>query len=268
MVRSENSSIVRQLILSGALLVLSTASNLWIGKHAQDVPDAIIIALFIIPLLPLAWWVYTHEKTLRSRQRILGIFRTRFMFSLLVFVVVGAIVGGSFAGVGYTLWHRTQKPTAKDLPAPKTKPPIPPSISSDKTPPEPSHVPPHGTRDKVRAADADKKPPPQTIIETGPVFGNIKERALKLADEIMDDLYMHGWMGGGPQKQQVFPYPSHTDANALMQWSQSRSAYFRFRFHSRVIGIRDEFAQLHIRSKELDDVLEVEKKTLQLFCPR
>jgi hypothetical protein len=172
-VSSDNSSIVRQLILSGALLVLSTATNLWISKHAQDVPDAVIIGLFIIPLLPLAWWVYTHEKALRSRQRILNILRTRFMFSLLVVVVVGAIVGASLAGVGYTLWHRTQNTQNinPDQQPPKTRPPVPPPSSTDKT--VEHHAPHNAARGKnadMPKSDGsrDTQPPNHEVPQSAP----------------------------------------------------------------------------------------------------
>lgn len=97
---------------------------------------------------------------------------------------------------------------------------------------------------------------PPTIIETAPVFGNLHDRATALSDEIMEDLYMHGWKnGGGKSGGQGLPRGMQmpTDAAGIQNWTRSRAAYFRFRFFERVLDLRNEFAQLHLRDQRLDD---------------
>jgi hypothetical protein len=138
---------------------------------------------------------------------------------------------------------------------PKPRPPILPNIANDKTPHKSPQVPP--------LQPSVKEQPPKIIIETGPVFGNIKERAIALSDEILIDLYRHGWPGYGPPRIQpervVQQFPGSDSAKTAL-WVKTRSGYFRFRLRDRVIDIRNEFAQLHLRSQELDEFLDHEKR--------
>lgn len=103
-------------------------------------------------------------------------------------------------------------------------------------------------------APTDKQQPP-VIVETAPTFGNLADRALALSDEIMQDLYLHGWKNwgsrSGQQTSAVQQMPSKPEE--IQAWTRSRSSYFRFRFFERVLDIRNEFAQLHLRDQPLDD---------------
>ncbi len=97
--------------------------------------------------------------------------------------------------------------------------------------------------------------PTPVIIQTAPTFGNIKERAVALSQEIMSDLYRNGWPPG--PGQQISPgfviQQMPTTGNELSRWIKNRSGYFRWRFFERVLDIRNEFAQLHLRDERLDD---------------
>lgn len=100
---------------------------------------------------------------------------------------------------------------------------------------------------------------PSVVIQLPPV-GNLKQRAIALSDEIMENLCEHGW-GPHPSSQQlkkwsgrIFETMPKTE-EGITQWTRSRSNYFKFRFVKRVIDLRDEFAQLHIREQDLDSFI-------------
>jgi hypothetical protein len=94
--------------------------------------------------------------------------------------------------------------------------------------------------------------PPSIVI--APSYGDLKERAIRLSQEIMADLYRHGWPP--PQGQKIDPsmlweqWPKAADYH---QWIQRRSNYFRSRFYERVLDMRNEFSTLHFRDEQLDD---------------
>jgi len=99
--------------------------------------------------------------------------------------------------------------------------------------------------------------PPATI-------GNLRERARALAHDIMDDLYRHGWHEQSeyfvtPPTGGMIPQPQMPRApKEYMEWTQHRSLYFRFRFLTRVRDTANEFSQLHLRDRQLDNFLDSE----------
>jgi|SRR6266404_481506 len=103
-------------------------------------------------------------------------------------------------------------------------------------------------------APTEKQQPP-VFIETAPTFGNLGDRAIALSDEIMQDLYWHGWKNWGNRPGQQTPPVQQmpTKPEEIQAWTRSRSSYFRFRFFERILDIRNEFAQLHLRDERLDD---------------
>ncbi len=112
-----------------------------------------------------------------------------------------------------------------------------------------------------RVSPTTKQQPP-AIIQTAPTFGNLKERAIRLSQEIMEDLYVHGWPQHGwpPGSGQQFPRElvfrqMPTKEPERGQWDLARTRVFRFMFLPKVLDIRNEFAQLHIRDNQLDDVV-------------
>ncbi|HEY2234228.1 MAG TPA: hypothetical protein VGK01_12220 [Candidatus Angelobacter sp.] len=96
-----------------------------------------------------------------------------------------------------------------------------------------------------------------------PSIGNIKQRAMALSGEIMDDLYNHGWPGMAAKN----PYYSNLPVirrmplqePAIGQWMNTRSQYFKFRLLPKIIDIRNEFAELHLRDERLDGFLKYQK---------
>ena len=123
----------------------------------------------------------------------------------------------------------------------------------------------HGQTEKSQVSP----PQPPTVIEIAPAFGNIKERAVALSQEIMQDLYMHGWREGDPRVPHVLPpiehmkIPPAATLEQMEDWTRRRSDKFRYVFLPRVLEIRNEFAQLHLRDRELDEFFETEETISQ-----
>jgi hypothetical protein len=94
---------------------------------------------------------------------------------------------------------------------------------------------------------------PPVVIQTAPTFGNIKDRAVALSQEIIRDLCLRGWRGRGCQETPPgFVQRMPTTEPEMGQWVRGLSDYFRWRLFERVLDIRNEFAQLHLRDQELD----------------
>jgi hypothetical protein len=110
--------------------------------------------------------------------------------------------------------------------------------------------------------------PPPVIVQTGPVFGNIRDRAIALADDIMRDPCMHGWTGWpkpwtcSPSASAIEQYPRVKTAEDLPrrhEWDLNRSVVFRHFSLKKVRSMRDEFSELHIRNDRLDEILRNEE---------
>jgi hypothetical protein len=164
-----------------------------------------------------------------------------------------------FAGLGLIYWigiNKIYSTANADLPTPSPTPSqsgavIAPSpiLAENKPTPRPEHpVAPRHSPTPVPTMV------PNVVIQL-PSVGNLKQRAIDLSNRIMDDLYRHGWRNWGDRPQSgPIPIPKMpTEREAVMQWNRSRSIYFEFRFLQPLSDIRDEFAQLHIRDRELDD---------------
>jgi hypothetical protein len=110
---------------------------------------------------------------------------------------------------------------------------------------------------------------PPVVIQL-PSIGNLKQRAITLSQEIMEDLTMHGWRSyNHPPNDLIPPMPTTQDGQqAIMEWMQNRSTEFRGRFFKRALDLRNEFSELHLRDESLDDffmnqgVLEDAKKRM------
>ena len=104
------------------------------------------------------------------------------------------------------------------------------------------------------AAQIIKKLPEKTQA------GNLKQRAYDLSDEILWDLYRHGWPQSHKLRTEkkwppyIGPMPE-TEKEGLSKWMKSRSGYFKFRFLQDVININNEFAEMHIKDPHLDSFL-------------
>jgi hypothetical protein len=110
----------------------------------------------------------------------------------------------------------------------------------------------------AKAKPVQKKPIEPPSIVVAPSFGDLKDRADKLSDEIMLNLYRHGWSIQGGQKIDssllIEQFPA-TPAD-YPAWIKRRSDYFRARFYEKVLDMRNEFTELHYRNEQLDDLLK------------
>jgi hypothetical protein len=98
-----------------------------------------------------------------------------------------------------------------------------------------------------------------TIIQKVDLTGNLKQRAINLSNEIMQDLFNHGWPGGFYIKKDssnsTFGLNAKMPTNPKQNqgWIVERSSYFRWKFDKEIRELKNEFSQLHLRDKELDD---------------
>lgn len=105
-----------------------------------------------------------------------------------------------------------------------------------------------------------RKPKSPTDVQVAaPVFGNLAERAKALSDEIMEDLYLHGWRNGGGRLPKSF-HPMPTGQEEKWEWMKSRSLFFRTRFYHRALQLRNEFAQFHLQDEQLELFFKYQKE--------
>jgi hypothetical protein len=109
-----------------------------------------------------------------------------------------------------------------------------------------------------RTATTPSPIPRPTITIQLPAMGNIKQRAINLSNEIMDDLFRHGWrsIDHEPPPSYAYARPMPTDPTAFNTWMLTRSAHFEFRYLPKVIELRNEFSELHLRDDRLDAFLK------------
>jgi hypothetical protein len=101
---------MRPLILSGALLVLNIAFNLTTSKYGVNIPDALIIACWLIPILPLLYLLLTHPKATKHREWYVQRLKSR-ATSTVVLTAVGAIVlVVSLGSASYRTWRALSNP--------------------------------------------------------------------------------------------------------------------------------------------------------------
>lgn len=90
--------------------------------------------------------------------------------------------------------------------------------------------------------------------------GNLKQRANDLADEMLIDLSIHGWpcIPIDPKNQWRLKYPQQlpSNSNGVRKWGEARSDHFKFTFYDDVLALRNEFAQLYIMNKSLEDFIK------------
>ncbi|MGA3325366.1 MAG: hypothetical protein ABSF45_12910 [Terriglobia bacterium] len=250
----------------------------------------------LIPYVPYFWLLVFVAFTSRVlwRWRRLRYWAPRFYASLprgkkiMSYAVVGAI--GASVFVGYWWAINTAFSKRESAPSPMNERP---ELSRDTSgerkpipqePPKPQtskqpHIDTTGIKSKKpetpKPESAIPKQQPRTvpnnapsaqqptaIIQTAPELGNLKERAVALSQEIMEDLYNHGWREGDPRVPHVMPPIEHMKmppAGTLKEmedWNQRRSNKFRYRYLERAIGIRNELFQLHLQDGSFDAYLQ------------
>jgi hypothetical protein len=108
---------VRPFIFSVASLILSIAFQLTLAKYGTEVPDWGLLILWVLPLAPFGWWLWTHDKVLSRRDKLKHYFQLHPWRSVAVSVATLLIVAACLAGIGYTGWRivkaeksKSQKP--------------------------------------------------------------------------------------------------------------------------------------------------------------
>jgi hypothetical protein len=175
-------------------MLVSLAVNTTLSKYGPQTPDWVLIALWLIPLAPLGWWVYTHEKLKRWREWLREQFSTKpkrtVVAAIAVLIIVAASLTMAFLGVIRYVSKRKAlavAPTAASVPspAPRSSAPVPnpPTLTAKELeelakqlakllPPPPTrnihHVP---LSDGVATTDQTKTTPPGN--NNGQVGGSI-----------------------------------------------------------------------------------------------
>jgi hypothetical protein len=220
----------------------------------------LVLAAILVDIALRSPWTVKRPMMTRTGAAVL-------MVSIEAAVAYSALSGALNTRVAQSL---------SDAPRPDVMPaPGPPALTQEqikaagqKTPPSASRTPSAPRAVPNSNGDHSKQMTPEEVANevvkrlpppaTQPPFGNLRDRANTLADEIMQDLYRHGWKGRKPQADQaampVMPMPAAPEER--QQWTRSRSQFFRFRFFPAVLDIRNEFTQLHLRDQRLDDFLK------------
>lgn len=98
------------------------------------------------------------------------------------------------------------------------------------------------------------------LSESNP-SGDLKERTVALAASIMESLYERGWMGGKAKLRDpemfLYPEPGPRDPEAVqLAWFKHVRDYFNAEFTAKVLGIHQEFADLHRHDQKLDEFVQ------------
>jgi hypothetical protein len=113
---------MRPLVFAVASFILSVAFQLTMAKYGADVPDGWLLVLWIVPLVPFVWWLWTHEKVLSRRQQVREYFRKYPWTAVIVTLATLFIVTSCLVGLSYTSWQmlkiQHQANQAKNEPPP------------------------------------------------------------------------------------------------------------------------------------------------------
>jgi hypothetical protein len=95
---------MRPLIFTVASFVISIAFQLTMAKYGADIPDGWLLVLWIAPLAPLAWWIWTHDKLLSRREKIRKYFELHPWAASIIALATLVIVVSCIAAAGYIGW--------------------------------------------------------------------------------------------------------------------------------------------------------------------
>ncbi len=93
---------MRGLIGSGVWFVLGVAFNLSVGKYGSQVPDGVIAACWLLPFVPIAYLVVTHQwykDNLRTKKKT----------TIIATVIVALILVVTLGSAGYRAWKLVTK---------------------------------------------------------------------------------------------------------------------------------------------------------------
>jgi hypothetical protein len=95
---------MRPLIFAAASFILSMAFQLTMAKYGANIPDGWLLFLWLAPLVPFAWWVWTHDKLITRRQKLTRYFQLHPWKTILSALATITITVSCFGGVGYVGW--------------------------------------------------------------------------------------------------------------------------------------------------------------------
>lgn len=221
-----------------------------------------VVAYFIYPVLAVCGicvlLAFHRAKVvigLRLRWQIAS-YAVLFIFTTLVLLKIGILIKT----------HVPQLATVSDIREFARQSTAAPILPTQRSHPSPSSK--VGVQARLQPR-ARTEIPPTTIIQTAPTFGNIKERAVELSKDIMDDLCLHGWNpgAGAPPCQVPVMVKMPTQIDERIAWGQTRCWYFRNNFQDRVVKIHNEFADLHLEDNELNEFVGNTKYKDSPFTP-
>jgi len=105
--------------------MVSLAVESTLSKYGANVPDSILILLWIVPVIPLGYWLWTHEKLVRHRNWWREAFRNSPFSTAFSAVAALLILAGCLYGAGRLVWRGALRPPPKQTAA-----------STDTTPPQ------------------------------------------------------------------------------------------------------------------------------------
>jgi hypothetical protein len=243
------------LILAVVLVVLDKAGKLKPGPMLF-----VLLAVAFIMTMPLAlgnpWVSEASSGMIRFTRSVLLICACATIFSSLAVWIAGGSEVSATSPKTESPKQITQEPPKQNAPQSQVVTPSP--VEHPSTPKPITREP--ATPEQIAEALANRIKTQAPVIQR-PDYGNLKERTISLANDIMRDLHMHGYpqdrLGGRkyPEPPMVIKQMP-TDRDGISEWISSRSGYFFFRFFERTLEIKNELAQFHLRDKRLDDLLE------------
>jgi len=148
---------------------LQVVLSITIDKWADSVPDWIIVALWLLLLLPLGYWVCTSKTGLRLRASIREQIHSKPVHSIIIGLATGVVIAIASGTVGYLRWNKDSQKSAdgtkiarESQPPPKAELiPSPPSTRPVIAKQEPSKGP--GDTEKTRKPSAPLEEPAKAL---------------------------------------------------------------------------------------------------------
>jgi hypothetical protein len=106
----------------------------------------------------------------------------------------------------------------------------------------------------VRRPTSIKVPllPPQTVVQTAPVYGNLKQRCLELVGQLNEFATERADL-----MNTRYPHVSELEFNG---WRSATDKIFRVRYLRQIKNLRDELGTFHFQDEELDEILEADDR--------
>src|ERR1035437_6017182 len=157
---------MRALVLSAAAVMLNIALNTTLAKYGAQAPDWLVIALWLVPLVPLGWYVYTHEKVTPKRAWLRERYNNRPKSTVAVAFATLAIIVASLTMAGRELKEHLSKQKIASAVVPVPVAPSQPAATSAPSGPATADTNPKPNPPKHHNAEPTAPPPtqPSTVI--------------------------------------------------------------------------------------------------------